>query len=153
MEGNEGQRIKEVSTPQVIVWGRRQQKFGRDMVMLWREAGRRGKQFTCFLFSLKKAYWPCSKCPCTEEWPSGHWELHRESVPTHGRECWTAGLITLFTLCAISFINIATFKNILCFRDLLFLSEKIQIEDMEKEFISGKAELFNAFCEKQVFIF
>lgn len=34
MEGNEGQRIKEVSTPQVIVWGRRQQKFGRDMVML-----------------------------------------------------------------------------------------------------------------------
>lgn len=34
MEGNEGQRIKEVSTPQVIVWGRRQQKFGRDMVIL-----------------------------------------------------------------------------------------------------------------------
>lgn len=35
----------------------------------------------------------------------------------------------------------------------MFLSEKIQIEDKEKEFISGKAELLNAFCEKQVFIF
>lgn len=39
------------------------------------------------------------------------------------------------------------------FQRLFVVSKKIQIEDTEKEFISGKAELLNAFCEKQVFIF
>lgn len=54
MKGNEGQRIKEMSTAQVIVWGRRQQKFGRDVVMLCRGVGGEGKHFPCFLCWFKK---------------------------------------------------------------------------------------------------
>lgn len=55
MNGNERQRIKEVSTAQVLVWGRRQQKFGKDVVMLCREVGRGEKQFPCFLCWFKKS--------------------------------------------------------------------------------------------------
>jgi len=55
MKGNEGQRMKEVSIAQVLVWGRRQQKFGRDVVMVCREAGRGGKQIPFFLCWFKKS--------------------------------------------------------------------------------------------------
>lgn len=49
MKDNGGQRIKEVSTAQVIEGGRRQQKFGGGVVGLCGDGGRGGQQFPCFL--------------------------------------------------------------------------------------------------------
>lgn len=48
MKGSEGQSIKSVHCSGSLV-GRRQQEFGRDVMMLCRKAHRRGKQFPCFL--------------------------------------------------------------------------------------------------------
>lgn len=54
MKGSEGQSIKSVHCSGSRV-GRRQQEFGRDVVMLCREAHGRGKQFPCFLCQFKNS--------------------------------------------------------------------------------------------------